>query len=108
MRHILLVVVLLLAGCATAHKINNVQLGMTKKEVISAVGVPASVSAQGATEYLNYRFSETDDHAFYGVTTRYFIRLIDGKVESYGRSGDFDSTKIPSVRVEIEGNINND
>lgn len=98
-------IALTLFGCATAHKINNVQLGMTKQEVITAIGKPTSISAKNGTEYLNYRFSETGDHAFYGVTTPYFVRLVNGKVDSYGRTGDFDSTQKPTVRVETDENI---
>ncbi|WP_417765767.1 SHOCT domain-containing protein [Spongiibacter tropicus] len=98
--------VLALFGCATAHKINNVQLGMTKQEVIAAIGKPTSISAKDDTEYLNYRFSETDDHAFYGITTPYYVRLVNGKVDSYGRTGDFDSTQKSTVRVETDENIN--
>jgi len=96
---------IILFGCATAHKINSVQLGMSKDEVVSTIGEPTSVSAKDGTEYLNYRFSETDDHAFYGVTTPYYVRLVDGKVDSYGRTGDFDSTQKPTVRVETDENI---
>lgn len=98
--------IITLMGCATAHKMNNVQLGMTKQEVIASVGEPASISAKDGTEYLNYRFSETDDNAFDGVTTPYFVRLVNGKVDSYGRTGDFDSTQNPTVRVETDKNIN--
>jgi outer membrane protein assembly factor BamE (lipoprotein component of BamABCDE complex) len=97
---------LFLFGCATAHIINSVQLGMTKQEVVAAIGKPTSISAKDGTEYLNYRFSETDDDAFYGVTTPYFVRLVNGQVDSYGRSGDFDSTQKPTVRVETDENIN--
>lgn len=78
---------------------------MTKEKVIAAIGNPTSISAKDGTEYLNYRFSETDDHAFYGVTTPYFVRLVNGKVDSYGRTGDFDSTQKPTVRVETDENI---
>lgn len=96
---------LLLFGCANAYNINKVQLGMTKEEVISSIGKPASISAKDNTEYLNYRFSETDDHAFYGITTPYFVRLVNGVVDSYGRIGDFDSTQKPTVRIETDENI---
>jgi len=96
---------LVLLGCATAHKINNVQLGMTKEEVIAAIGKPTSISAKDGTEYLNYRLSETDDHAFYGVTTPYFVRLVNGKVDSYGRTGDFDSTQKQTIRIEKDENV---
>ncbi len=78
---------------------------MTKDEVVKVMGEPASVSAQGGAEYLNYALSETDDEAFMGFTRQYFVRLINGKVESYGRSGDFDSTKTPTVRIESDQTV---
>jgi outer membrane protein assembly factor BamE (lipoprotein component of BamABCDE complex) len=98
-------IVIVLGGCASANKISGVQLGMTKDEVIKVMGPPTSVSAQGGREYLNYALSETDDDAFRGWTRPYYVRLINGKVESYGRSGDFDSTKTPTVRVESDQTI---
>jgi len=103
-----LIIALLLGGCATAHKISSVQLGMTKDEVIRVMGKPTSISAKGEAEYLNYALSETDDDAFMGWTKPYYIRLINGKVESYGRTGDFDSTKIPTVRLESNQSIRQD
>jgi outer membrane protein assembly factor BamE (lipoprotein component of BamABCDE complex) len=92
-------------GCATAHKIGKVQLGMTKQEVIRVMGKPVSVSAQGVSEYLNYSLSETGDDAFRGVTMPYYVRLLQGRVDSFGRLGDFDSTQKPTVRIETEENI---
>ncbi len=110
MRHLLwlLIIGFMVTGCATAGQIGGVRLGMTKQEVIAVMGPPASVSAQGRTEYLNYALSETDDHAFYGITKPYFVRLVDGRVESYGRTGDFDSTKTPAVRLESDQNVKQD
>ena len=96
---------LMLIGCATSGKINAVQLDMTKAEVIAVMGEPVSVSAQGTAEYLNYNLSETDDDAFYGIATPYYVRLINGKVESYGRTGDFDSTQPTIVRMENDENV---
>ncbi|MES1992501.1 MAG: SHOCT domain-containing protein [Pseudomonadota bacterium] len=98
----------LLAGCATANKISGVQLGMTKEEVVRVMGKPTSVSAQGGSEYLNFALSETDDDAFRGWTKPYYVRLVNGKVESYGRTGDFDSTKTPTVRLESDQTIRQD
>jgi len=105
---ILLSIVALLAGCASAHKISKVQIGMTKEEVIAVMGNPVSTSAQGNFEYLNYALSETGDDAFMGWTKPYFIRLVNGHVESYGRTGDFDSTKPPTVRIESDEKIKQD
>lgn len=81
---------------------------MTKEQAIQIMGKPDSVSATSSTEYLNYRLSETNDHAFYGITTPYFVRIIEGKVESFGRLGDFDSTKAPSIQIQSEQNIKAD
>ena len=102
---LLLSIVFLLAGCATANKIGNVQMGMTKEDVIRVMGPPASTSAKGKTEYLNYSLSETDDQAFYGITKPYYVRIINGRVDSFGRLGDFDSTQKPTVRIETKENI---
>lgn len=97
---------MLFAGCATAHKMNDISIGMTKQEVVNVLGPPTSTSAKEGVEYMNYRFSETDDYAFYGITSPYFVRVVNGKVESYGRLGDFDSTKIPEMKSTIDLNIN--
>lgn len=91
-----------LVGCATAHKMNNISLGMTKQQVIQTLGPPASTSATTGVEYLNYRFSETDDHAFAGISTPYYVQILDGKVAAYGRSGDF---KVPETKSTIDLNI---
>jgi hypothetical protein len=78
---------------------------MTKDEIVKLMGKPASVSAQGNFEYLNFALSETDDQAFVGVTVPYYVRLVNGKVESFGRMGDFDSTKTPTVRLESDQTV---
>lgn len=75
---------LLLLGCATASKLNSVQLGMTRAQVIDAIGAPSSTSAMGDTQYLNYQLCS--DWIF---TDRYYVRLTDGKVDAFGRVGDF-------------------
>ncbi len=94
-----------LCGCATASRMNNVSLGMTKAEVINTIGSPISSSAQGGYEYLNYRLSETGTDWWYANEAPYYIRLKGGKVESYGRTGDFDSTKTPETKTTVDLNI---
>lgn len=92
--------VFLLAGCVwSAERMNQLSVGMTKAQVIDAIGSPRSSSAQGGVEYLNYVFTEQ-----YGIARPqdYFVRLIDGKVESYGKKGDFNSTKDPTLNVNIK------
>lgn len=102
---IVLILGLALTGCATSGKINAVSIGMTKGEVIKVMGKPVSVSAKGGTEYLNYKLSETDDDAFRGWTSSYYVRIINGQVDSYGRTGDFDSTQKQTIKIETDENI---
>lgn len=75
---------LLLLGCGTASKLNSVQLGMTRDQVIDAIGTPSSTSQMGDTQYLKYQLCS--DWIF---TDRYYVRLTGGKVDAYGRVGDF-------------------
>lgn len=96
---------LILEGCANAHKISKVEVGMTREQVVKVMGKPVSVSAQGGQEYLNYKLSETPDDDLLGLLTPYYVRLINGKVESFGRTGDFDSTKVPTMRLETSEQI---
>jgi hypothetical protein len=94
-----------LVGCATAHKTNRLSLGMTKQEVISVMGRPTSTASPGnGQEMLRYNLFATGDDAYYGITDEYYVRLINGNVDSYGKMGDFDSIKDPSLNL----NINND
>ena len=77
--------VLLLVGCAaSAKKMNRLQLGMTKPEVIEAIGQPDSTSSRQDVQLMKYRLRAD------GLwTTTYYVRLQDGKVEAYGQVGDF-------------------
>jgi hypothetical protein len=75
---------MLLMGCAGASKMNSVQLGMTRDQVVSVIGSPSSTSEMGNTQYLKYQLCS--DWIF---TDRYYVRLTDGKVDAYGRVGDF-------------------
>ena len=100
-----LLVLIFVSGCATAHKISKVQLGMTKNEVIQVMGPPDSISAKGNIEYLNYQLQEFGiDNRL--ITRPYYVRILEGRVDSFGRLGDFDSTQKPTVRLETEENIN--
>jgi len=97
---------LFLVGCMTSssERMNYLSVGMTKAEVINAMGSPDSVSAQGGAEYLAYTLrTETSlTRNTWGYEGRYFVRLINGRVESYGRVGDFDSTKDPTLNLNIK------
>src|SRR5580658_5153113 len=75
-------IVVLLAGCATAEKLNDVHIGMTKDQVIALLGTPDSTSAQANVEYLTYYLEGDPD---YGRDRPYMVRMVDGRVESFGR-----------------------
>ena len=100
----LLFLIIFLSGCiAPSSTINKISLGMTKEEVIKKLGNPTSVSAQGGCEYLNYSLAED---LIVDRGTPYYVRLVDGKVESYGRAGDFGTTQLPEQKIKIELNQN--
>jgi len=102
--------VLLMVGCAPkAHQmsthIGNASLGMTKQQVMSTMGQPNSVSAKGRTEYMMYNLCTVQGGLMQDYRCMrwepYFVRLVNGKVESYGKKGDFDSTKVPESTRNI-------
>jgi hypothetical protein len=72
----------LLAGCETSQALNSVHIGMTKADVQALLGTPDSTSAQANVEYMTYYL--TSD-AGYGRDQPYMVRLVNGKVESFGR-----------------------
>ncbi len=78
-------ILILFCGCATAHKITRVNLGMTKNEVIKVLGMPVDAKAKVNTEYLYYQFSETGFDALRNNYTPYFVKLVNGKVDAFGR-----------------------
>jgi hypothetical protein len=77
---------MILAGCATggASLLNEVKLGMSEAEVIEAIGAPSTTSASGDTAYLHYNLYSG------GIfPDAYFVRLTEGRVDAFGRKGDF-------------------
>ncbi len=97
-----LFIFLLVAGCATAQKMDRLSIGMTQDQVVAAMGRPASTAADGGIVFLLYRLSETDIEAYRGIEGRYYVRLRDGRVDSWGRVGDFDTTKDPTSKKIID------
>jgi len=76
---------LLLAGCTSATRLNDIRIGMGKDQVLSLMGTPDSTSAQANVEYLIY-YLDASGGRYGGTTTEpYMVRMVDGKVESFGR-----------------------
>jgi uncharacterized protein YceK len=75
-----LLAVLLFTGCAPWISIDKISTGMSKAEVVQHMGKPQSASGNGNQEYLWY----TPVNRFW---ERYYVHLVDGKVQSYGPLG---------------------
>ncbi|MEY3275257.1 MAG: SmpA / OmlA family, partial [Verrucomicrobiota bacterium] len=81
-----LVAVALLAGCAASSaRLNRISPGMTREEVVSALGTPHAVTAQGGVEYLTYNLLNKG----VGDMKEYAVKVVAGRVESFGEKADF-------------------
>jgi hypothetical protein len=77
----LLGLVLILTSCAhfTGAQMSRINSGMSKADVIRQLREPKSVGGGGGVEVLHY----VEEKAWWQFDY-YFVRLVDGKVESYG------------------------
>lgn len=107
-----------LVACAginsnVAERSNLLSFGMDKSDVVEIMGVPSSTRMQAGIEYLIYeRWSNCGYAVHMGIKPSYglcgvkhpdfFVRLIRGRVEAFGELGDFDSTKDPSVDIDLD------
>jgi hypothetical protein len=92
----------LIVGCAHGTALNKISVGMTKAQVIEELGEPASVAAQNGMEVLRYDLWKDFWQRSPGdYKSEFFVKLVGGKVQSYGRMGDFDSTKNPALDLNI-------
>ena len=106
----IVIVSVLLSGCfAKAGRTSGVNYGMSKQEVIAVMGAPVSASTHGSSQYLNYTVcADTDNQTLNGIMRPYVVRLIDGRVESYGTTGDVGSPQTPMARQESEQIVKQD
>lgn len=73
---------LTVSGClSSSSRMNSVHLGMPKEELLNRLGKPQTRSGQDNVEYLTYYLSTDASRK----EQPYMVRLIDGKVESFGR-----------------------
>jgi len=74
----------ILAACtSSSDQLNRLHIGMTVDEVTAILGKADSTSAQANVVYLTYYLDAPGN--FYGREQPYMVRLVDGKVESFGR-----------------------
>lgn len=107
MRYFYLILCFLFFGCAaTSARINNLNLGMSKSEVIKIMGSPNATKAKDNTEVLEYLLHPANTY-WTSITypEPYWIFIRDGKVTQYGNAGDF-GTSMPADRREYNININ--
>jgi len=83
-------------GCATASRTDRLRFGMAKEQVMAVMGPATSTAADSDVEVLRYRLSATGHDAFHHRTEEYFVKLVSGKVESFGKVGDWESHKGPT------------
>lgn len=80
----------LLSACvghfAMASRLNDVSIGMSKSQVVSIMGEPESVLAVAGVEDLVYVLNTSAWDT--SMPEPYIVRLINGKVQSYGRKAD--------------------
>jgi hypothetical protein len=95
-----------LCGCIPpSSDMNLISLGMTKQQVIEVMGEPDTTTATYTNEYFNYALAEG---CLVSMTlircplTPYFARFINGKVDAYGRSGDFGTMQKSPQKSIIE------
>lgn len=101
-----LIIVLAITSCATAAKLNELNIGMSKQKVIQVLGVPESTSATKGVEYMLYKFYRNTAGVHGRSNKIYFVKIINGVVVSYGEKGDFDSTKVPETKTTIDLKVN--
>ena len=99
----------LLSGCfAKAGQTRGVQYGMSKQEVVAVMGAPVNVSTHGSSQYLSYSVCDADNQTLNGIMRPYVVRLVDGRVESYGTTGDIGSPQTPTGRQESDQIVKQD
>ena len=89
----------LVVGCVTtqntADKLMKLNLGMTKSQVVSAIGKPTAargsiVNKHGQViEVWEYRLYRSRQDAFFDFPTYYWLYFYDGKLVSWGQAGDW-------------------
>ncbi len=83
-----------LAGCAmkpSAGELARISPGMSKSQVLSTLGTPSSASSKNKVEMLYYDLVTRDG------TGEFYVRVVDGCVESYGPLDNADAETRPGI-----------
>lgn len=98
-------VVLLLACGAPTMNFERLHVGMSEDEAMKIMGTPTSTAMSGNVKYLEFDKTGYDAMWWTPIRKVFFVRLINGRVDSYGQKGDFDSTKNPTKDININQKI---
>lgn len=110
-----LFLLLFAVGCSTTNSgfskpdLSQVRAGMAKQEVLAILGKADNVamSPGGRAEILEYGWDVFMD-GIVGSAEWFYVRMVDGHVESFGHKGDFDTTKNPTVDYNINQKVTTD
>ena len=111
---VLAVSLMALIGCSEPTlKFDQVRAGMTEEQVAGIMGKPVTATQQGNAKYLEYETYDQDRWFGTGRNEKendqwFFVRMVDGKVESFGKKGDMVPTKIPAPKAEVGPKISLD
>ena len=95
-------VLVILSGCTHGTALNKLSVGMSKAQVIEELGEPASIAAHDGVEMMRYDFWKDFWQRSPGdYKSEFYVKIVNGRVLSYGRMGDFDSTKDPTLNLNI-------
>jgi len=103
-----MLICLIATGCSKPKPaFERIRAGMSEDQVINLIGKPTTRAMQGGILYLEYKSYDYNPLIDWGPKNHdvFFVRLIDNKVESFGRKGDFDSTKNPTQEIKIEKSV---
>lgn len=90
-------------GSTSTLKLADIRLGMTKEEVQSVLGPPDSTSAEVNAELMTYYLELPAHVAVYERQPRYLVRLVNGRVESFGRFAELFDLYLRPVAREVPG-----
>lgn len=104
-------IVFIFSGCTPGVSISQpdfskVSLGMKKEDVIRGLGQPSEISVKGRVEYFTYGWDHPWDGRPGYIVAWYYVKFVDGRVDSYGKKGDFNSTKNKTVDLNINKKSN--
>ena len=95
----------------TASNTNLLNIGMTKAAVIGTMGQPTATRAIQNTEILTYVWEPCKGRTIAMGTAdilsgrclpvEFLVRLSDGRLDAYGKAGDFNLSKNPAADLNV-------